>query len=117
MWTLQMFGNQTFKVSDEQAVVIQKAIENNWKVVGFLGFTIAVSGIEFLISEEMEKNQHLLLNPILNDEAFRGLCDSGEARFANMLDSRYPLPKYQKEWDEANANKDFLKKVVKLKVI
>lgn len=120
MWVLKTF-TKTFHLTDKQKDIWLAAIQNGAEVVDFGAFAIG-KNIEYLISNEQARTEKLLSNPILADPDFAKVwtldgSDDYQYRqksaLLETLNSRYPTFKYQEAWDEAMANKDSLKGLVK----
>jgi hypothetical protein len=109
VWKFRTFSGLEITITEEQKNNLVRAMESGVKLVKVGLAFVAPSSIEYIISLEEEKYQKLKKNPILNDQEFKKWIETGETKFAQLLDARYPLPKYQQAWDEAKENKDILK--------
>lgn len=115
MWTLKTFS-RTFHLTEKQKDVYLNAIKNGVEFVDFGEFIVG-KNMEYLISDERVKLEKLRDNPILNDPDFKKMIEgdyNAKSAAALALDTRYPGYKFKAEWDEAMANKDYLKGLVKV---
>lgn len=104
MWTLRLMSGKEITVSEAVVESIIVATDQGVKFIRIKeGLVISPSTITEMISDEEKLN----FNPILNDPDWKIHHDSSDYRRANLaserLDRKFPLPKFQKEWDEANA--------------
>lgn len=108
MWTLRLMSGKEITLSNKEAEAIGEAVTLGAKLVKVKsGLVINPSTISEMVSDE----EMLAINPIVQDpDWFMINSDNYETRNSALmrLDRKYPLPKFQKEWDEANASKKAL---------
>lgn len=107
MWTLKTFSGQTFHLNDKEKDFYLKKVDEGAKMIVFPSFVLSAN-FEYLISDEHAKLEKLKANPILNDEDYAKYLQTKSPHLAGVLDRRYPVPKYQLQWDEANKNRNSL---------
>lgn len=108
MWTLRLMSGKEITVSKNEVDAIIMATDSGAKFIRVKsGLVINPSTITEMISD----GESLAINPIISDSDWvRANGPDYMARNDALirLDKKYPLPKFQKEWDEANASKQAL---------
>lgn len=104
MWTLHLMSGKDFEITQEEAESLLFLSKEGAKLVKVRnGLIINPSTISEIVSDEEMMN----LNPIINDPDFRLMGSEDyptKNRAMERLDRKYPLPKFEKEWEEAHAS-------------
>lgn len=94
MWKIKMSSGEEFIVEEREARAAIQAMEKKVPVSLSRG-SLNGSFMESVIDQDDPRN-----NSIISDENYAGLVE-GKGSSIDMLNSRYPLPKYEREWKQA----------------
>jgi hypothetical protein len=93
-WKIRMMSGKEYQVGEKDADNARRA-QLNGGVAFILNGTTSITGKSIEAVED-----EITTNSIFNDENFAGLMD-GNGRAIDLLNNRYPLPKYDREWKQA----------------